>query len=59
MAVARHLALDAIKRHSQERRVMAVEEIDSLLADAPATEVDVEEMVWAATPRGCDTEGSA
>lgn len=47
MAVARHLALDAIKRHSQERRVMAVEEIDLLLANAPATQVDVEEMVWA------------
>jgi RNA polymerase sigma-70 factor (ECF subfamily) len=46
MTVARHLALDALKRRSQEERVRAVEEIDTLLANLPASHTNVEEIVW-------------
>jgi RNA polymerase sigma-70 factor, ECF subfamily len=46
MAVARHQIVDALKRRSQEQRLMALGEIDGLLADVPAAQIDVDELAW-------------
>jgi RNA polymerase sigma-70 factor (ECF subfamily) len=46
MAVARHQIVDALKRRSQEQRLMAADEIDRLLANVPAAQVDVDELAW-------------
>jgi RNA polymerase sigma-70 factor (ECF subfamily) len=46
MAVARHRTLDLLKQRSQEQRVLAVDEIERLLAQLPAADLDMVELVW-------------
>jgi RNA polymerase sigma-70 factor (ECF subfamily) len=46
MAVTRHLVLDHLKHRSREQRMIAVDEIDQLLAHIPANQADVDEMAW-------------
>jgi len=45
MAVARHRVLDELRHRSVEQRVLAVEPVDQLFAEAPDTSPDVADVV--------------
>ncbi len=46
MSIARNHMLDKLRARSERLRVVAAEEIDSLLAEAPDPHVDVVDQVW-------------
>lgn len=45
MAVARHRVLDELRHRSVEQRVLAVEPVDQLFAEAPDASPDIAEVV--------------
>lgn len=46
LAIARHLVLNELRRHSQQQRLLAVAEVDQLLAEMIDPAADVELAVW-------------
>ena len=46
MTVARHCVLDELRRRGQQRRLLAIGEIEQLLAETSDPTVDVEEQAW-------------
>lgn len=46
LSIARNHILDKLRARGERRRLVAVEEIDELLAEAPDPRVDVVEQVW-------------
>lgn len=46
MSIARHHILDKLRARGERLRIVAAEEIDALLAEAPDPRVDVVEQVW-------------
>lgn len=46
MSMARHYMRDQLRRRGLQQRVMAVEQIDQLLVEAPDPTADVEKEIW-------------
>jgi RNA polymerase sigma-70 factor, ECF subfamily len=46
MTIARHETLAQLRRHTRERRLALIEDVDRLLAAAPDPTIDVEEEAW-------------